>query len=90
MDNYLPIIIGAAFTFVFGLLGLIYSYLKSQTEDAHKSIDDIKDKYATKQELKNYKDDHSREHDKQDKAIERLEKKIDKLMEIIIGGVHEK
>lgn len=90
MDVITGIVLTAAFTFVFGLLGIIYNKLNKDITDNSDHIDSIKEKFATKEELKQYKEEHSKEHGKQDKAFDKLDGKLDRIIQMLLGGNNEK
>ena len=97
MDNPLFVaIVMITFTFLGGLLAIIYQNLNTKTKDnsdhikgVEGKIDKVKDTYATKEELKQYKDEHSQEHNKQDKAYDKLDKKLDRIIQMLLEGKHE-
>lgn len=84
MDSTMIVVIPAAFTFVFGLLGIIYNKLNKDIQGNLNHIDKMRETYATKEELKEYKDDHSKEHEKQDKAIEKVDGKLDQIIQMLL------
>lgn len=90
MDNLTPVIVGAAFTFVFGLLGIIYTSLNKKAEENGKKIESVKEGVVTLEAFDRYKTEHNREHDKQDKAYEKLDKKLDRIIQMLLEGRHEK
>ena len=82
--------LGLAIAFVGGLLAIIYQNLNNKTKentclikDIGEKVDKVKDDYATKQDLKELKSDQS-------KTSDRLEKKLDRIIEMILEGRHEK
>ena len=89
MDNLTPVLIGTAFTFVFGLLLLIYTNLKTKTDNNETTIKEMRVKVVTFEAFDRYKDEHNREHDKQDKAYEKLDKKLDRIIQMLLEGKHE-
>jgi len=79
MSNLTPVIIGAAFTFVFGLVGIIYTTLSNRATKNEDEIKDIKEKYVTKE-------DFNRQNDKMDLKLD----KILDLLHSLMGVNHEK
>lgn len=90
MNNLTPVIIGAAFTFVFGLLAIIHTNLSKKTEANETAIKEVKERVVTIEAFDKYKTEHNREHDKQDKAYEKLDKKLDRIIQMLLEGRHEK
>lgn len=90
MDNLTPVIFGAALTFVFGLLGIIHNYLNKKTEDNKTAIKEINDRMVTIEVFDKYKTEHNREHDKQDRLIEKALEKLDEIYRFLLEGKHEK
>ena len=97
MDSPLVVaLISAAITFLGGLLFIIYQNLNTKVIENTKSIkgvegkiDNVKDNHATKDELKQYKDGHVLEHNKQDQAYDKLDKKLDRIIQMLLEGKHE-
>ena len=89
-------IITLAFTFIGGLLVIIYQNLNKKAltnsdciKDAERRIDSVKDTYATKGELKDYKGEHILEHNKQDQRYEKLDKKLDQIIRMLLEKRNE-
>lgn len=80
MDNQTLItIVSALFIIVSGLIGIIYANLNTKTKENSDSITDIKERYATKEDVKEHKSD-------QEKKFDRLEKKLDKIITMLMEG----
>ena len=71
MANLSAILIPIAFTFVFGLLAIIYSTLSKTMNSNSDAITQIKEKYVTKE-------DFNRQNDK-------VDIKLDKIIDILMG-----
>lgn len=69
-------ILGGAFTFICGLLVIIYNNLNNKAIKNEEEIRDIKEKYVTKE-------DFNRQNDK-------VDAKLDKILDILMGGKYEK
>jgi len=64
------------------LLYIIYQHLDTKTKV---NTEDIK-KMASKDDFEIYKKEHTREHDKQDRVIEKMDEKIDRILHLILEG----
>ena len=76
MSSLTPVIVGGSITFVCGMLAIIYTNLNNKTIENGKEIKEIKEKYVTKE-------DFNRQNDK-------LDAKLDKILDILMGGHYEK
>jgi len=79
MSNLTPVIIGAIFTLLFGLVAIIYNTLSNRATKNEDEIKDIKEKYVTKE-------DFNRQNDKMDLKLD----KILDLLHSLMGVNHEK
>ncbi len=75
MDQVIPVSI-AVVTVVSGLVAIIYNNLNSKTSSNAESIKDTREKYVTKEEY--------------NRSNDRLEAKLDKIIDLIIGERHER
>lgn len=81
-------------SFMGAMAAIIYQNIKNEVKKVDEKVDIVKETYTTKTDFKEYKDDHILDHNKQDRTNEKLEIKIDKILDIVIelktGGKDEK
>jgi len=74
------LLIGGGFTFILGLLAIIYATLNKSINDNKSDIKSMNEKHVTK-------DDFNRHNDKTDGKLDKI---LDIVMELRIGGNNEK
>jgi len=86
MDNAtaVTIVLFVAAT-IFGLIGIIYYSLTKRTDDNSEEIKQVKEKYATKEEVKEVKEDAKKDNDRLENFMIRLEEKIDRLLALEVA-----
>lgn len=97
MDAQIVITTGGILAFLGVLAKIVWDNLNSKINSNSGDIKEIRETFATKQELKNVKEDFIDDVDKIQKSIENIgdkfDRKMDKMMELLLkqgGGGNEK
>ena len=80
--------------FIVTLIGIIYTNLNGKVSDNSSYIkavnDEMKKEYITKTDHSSFKSDHAIEHSRINADFDKLDKKLDKIIQMLLEGKHEK
>ena len=94
MDSLNIAIFSIQATFMLGLIGIIYGNLNKKQYDNSCYIkavnDEMRKEYITKSDYASLKADHALEHSRISVDFDKQDKKLDRILQILLEGKHEK